>query len=104
MQGMKNCTTGHDIFNVCTGYQTTIKELAYIMINIVGNHCDIEYQPSRTGDIRISFGSPQKIQQILSYTAETRIGEGLEIVLSHMQQDMFFSIVEKRTEDFHAYS
>ncbi len=85
--GMNSCKNEHDVFNVCTGVQTTIKELAKTMINIASAKLDIQHLPGRIGDIRLSLGSPEKIESAFRIKAETRIGEGLEIVLSHNAQN-----------------
>ena len=102
MAGMRNCKSGHDIFNVCTGIQTTIKELAGTMINITANNPGIEYLPPRVGDIRLSLGAPDKIERILGLKAETRIGEGLEAVLSHMMLSLNINTVNVLVEDVYA--
>jgi len=90
MAGMKHIENDHDIFNICTGVQTTIKELAMTMMNISRLDPDIEYLPARLGDIRLSLGSPDKIERTFGIRAETRIGEGLEVVLAHMMQETTF--------------
>ena len=102
MAGMRNCKSEHDIFNVCTGIQTTIKELAGTMINITANNPGIEYLPARVGDIRLSLGTPDKIERILGLKAETRIGEGLEAVLSHMMLSININNVDDVVESMYA--
>ena len=87
MAGMRHCSHGHDVFNVCTGIQTTIKELANTMINITEKNSSINVQPARIGDIHLSLGAPDKAEHTFKIKAETRIGEGLEIILSRMLQD-----------------
>ncbi len=87
MAGMRRCTQEHDVFNICTGVQTTIKELAKTMMNITEQNSIIESKPARIGDIHLSLGSPEKAICIFDIKAKTRIGEGLEIILSRMMQD-----------------
>ena len=99
--GMQRCQNDHDIFNICTGVQTTIKELASAMINIAGSNTSIENLPARIGDIQSSFGSPEKVESTFGIKAETRIGEGLEIVLSHMMQDFHISAMDIVQKDTH---
>ena len=99
--GMKRCQNDHDIFNVCTGVQTTIKELASTMINITGSNPNIEHLPARIGDIHSSLGSPEKIERTFGIKGETRIGEGLEIVLSYMMQNLHVSTIDLVHGDTH---
>ncbi len=101
MAGMNRCKNDHNIFNVCTGVQTTIKELAGTMINITAHDPGIEYLPARLGDIHLSLGSPKKIERTFGIKAETRIGEGLEVVLSHMMQEMKIGLTNTKKGDIH---
>lgn len=102
MAGMKRCKHDHDIFNVCTGVQTTIKELAITMTNITAFDPAIEHLPARVGDIHSSLGCPEKIERAFGIKAETRIGEGLEAVLSHMTQRADIGLVNIIKEGMHA--
>ena len=104
MTGMRSCQNEHDIFNVCTGVQTTIKELANTMINITSSDPGIEHLPARVGDIHLSLGSPDKIERTFHIKTETRIGEGLEAVLSHMMHDMNINLVNTTKGDSHAHT
>lgn len=103
MQRLENMQgASHTIFNACTGVQTTVKQLAHIMGNITGHLPDIDYQPARTGDIRTSLGCPDQAEHYFDLKAETRIGEGLETVLSHMIQN---KKPQKNEEDIdHVYA
>lgn len=103
MAGMRQHENAHDMFNICTGVQTTVKELAISMMNITGRNPGIEHVPARTGDIRSSLGCPEKIERRFGMTAQTRIGEGLESVLSHMSQTMPAGAIERRQEDPYAH-
>ncbi len=98
MAGMQQCKNEHQVFNICTGVQTTITELAHTMINIAESDTIIEYSPARVGDIRLSLGSSAKIEESLRIKAETRIGEGLETVLSHMSVNLAPTLAA-RSED-----
>jgi len=104
MAGMRHCSAGHDVFNVCTGTQTTIKELANTMINITAQNTDIEYAPARVGDIHLSLGSPEKIERAFEIKAKTRIGEGMEIVLSYMRRHQQVGATDAIENENHAYT
>ncbi|PCJ96226.1 MAG: epimerase [Zetaproteobacteria bacterium] len=104
MAGMRHCKNDYDIFNVCTGVKTTIKDLASAMGNIAENNPNIEYLPARVGDINLSLGSPKKIECAFGIKAETRIGEGLEVVLSHMMQERNVSLINKTKGDNYVHT
>ncbi|WP_343563422.1 NAD-dependent epimerase/dehydratase family protein [Kiloniella sp. b19] len=87
MAGMSKCKSGHDVFNICTGMQTTIKELAQSMIRIVGRDPGIVFEAERTGDIRLSLGNPQKAIATFGIRPDVRVGEGLEKVLGWLQKE-----------------
>ena len=96
MHGMRAISHRHDIFNICTGHQTSIKDLAYIIRNLCESDSSIEFREPRKGDIRLSLGCPQKLKKAFGMDATTRIGDGLEIVLSSLQEN---SILRQNNRD-----
>lgn len=67
-----------EVYNVCTGRQTTITKLAQTLFQVCGRTSTITYNPARIGDIRISVGDPSKAAQTLGLTATTTLLQGLE--------------------------
>lgn len=68
--------SGNDFFNVGTGKDTTIRNLAEIIMDIAGYHGNLEFDPSRPD------GMPQKILDIsklsaAGWIAKTSLREGL---------------------------
>ncbi|MEQ9638559.1 MAG: NAD-dependent epimerase/dehydratase family protein [Alphaproteobacteria bacterium] len=72
-----------DVFNVCTGREITITELAETIAEINGSEADISYGEPRAGDIRVSCGDPAKARDALAVTAETRLADGLRQTLGN---------------------
>ncbi len=69
------------IYNVCTGRQTSIRTLAETLAAIIGLPLQVDMAPSRSGDIRQSLGNPTLAKRQLGFTAETSLGEGLQSIV-----------------------
>lgn len=69
--------SGCEVFNGCTGTQTSLKELAASILSVTGSASATQHEDSRAGDIRHSLGSPLKAANILSFTAKTSLSDGL---------------------------
>lgn len=69
------------VFNVCTGRQTTIVELAEAIAEVNGTRADVTHGPARAGDIRISCGSPARATAALGVSATTSLLDGLRLTL-----------------------
>ncbi|MGB0683913.1 MAG: SDR family NAD(P)-dependent oxidoreductase [Magnetovibrionaceae bacterium] len=65
------------VFNVCTGRQTSIAMLADLIGIISRRHINVTRAAPRAGDIRQSLGAPDRAKRALGFTAETTLGEGL---------------------------
>ncbi len=64
-------------FNVCTGHETSIVDLASILSSLYRVEAEIRFQPARPGDIRRSIGSPELARRTLHCEANTTIAQGL---------------------------
>ncbi len=69
------------VFNVCTGRQTSVLEVARTIAALLGTESAIRFAPARAGDIRHSVGSPLKARAVLDYPEPTSLREGLGAVL-----------------------
>lgn len=67
-----------EAYNIASGVETTIKELAEIINELTGNHTPMNVQPARDWDNSgRRFGSTEKSKQELGFEAEISIREGL---------------------------
>ena len=66
------------VFNIATGKATSIKELAYLIIDILGKDLEVKYDKPREGDIRHSLGDISKAKEILGFEPKYSIEEGLK--------------------------
>lgn len=76
-----------DIFNVCTGHSTSIRQLAKVLSLIANQELQIDFKPARNGDISTSLGEPKKALTKLGIKAETTLGEGLKETLLSIQNN-----------------
>jgi len=67
-----------DVYNLASGRETTILELAETVNLLTGNPAPIDFQPQRGWDrAGRRVGSTRKAQQELGFEAETRLEDGL---------------------------
>ncbi|MDF3853152.1 NAD-dependent epimerase/dehydratase family protein [Paracoccus sp. P2] len=70
---------GAQVFNLCTGTETTLLELVRQIDAIAGRGASaIEHAPARSGDIRASCGCPQAARDRLGFAAATDMRSGLD--------------------------
>ena len=74
---MDHCSCRADIFNVCTGTVTTIRDLAKLIGEALGTEPNIAFGPPREADIRMSLGDPSKAWRVLGFAAEADLRAGL---------------------------
>jgi UDP-glucose 4-epimerase len=70
-----------EVFNVCTGRETTVRALAALMSELHRVEPRIAFGAPRAGDIRTSIGNPAKIKAKLGFEAHTSLREGLATTL-----------------------
>lgn len=71
-----------EIFNLCTGRATRIRELAQLMAGLLGAAADLQLATPRRNDPRQIVGDPDIAERSLGLRAETRLEEGLRQVLA----------------------
>jgi UDP-glucose 4-epimerase len=91
-QAMRMASTKALVFNVCTGKATSVGGLAQIMAELCRTELVVHRRPARDGEVRISVGDPRRAAEQLGFTAQTRLGDGLEMML-----DALGSSAEVRT-------
>jgi UDP-glucose 4-epimerase len=73
------------VFNVCTGAGTRIRELAQIIASLRHVPFTPRYAPARAADLRASLGDPRKARNELGFVARTALQHGLARTLASMQ-------------------
>ena len=85
MDRLRSGEKGGDVFNVCTGRSTTVRQLAETIAGLIGWRLDARLAPPRAGDIRRSLGNPGRAVELLGVRAETGLAEGLKTTLDWMR-------------------
>ena len=70
-------------FNVGTGNDISIKELAHIVINIVQSKSQIQNMPSKDGDATRSCSNIEKIKFASQFQPQFSLEEGINLILKH---------------------
>lgn len=74
----------NEFFNVASGKETTLKELAYLLIRLSGKHGKLEpqFEPMDSGLVTRRWGDPTKAREMLGWTATTSVEEGMRRVIA----------------------
>jgi len=83
LKAMGQETPGASVFNVCTGKTTSLLELAAAIGRVFGRTPEIAFAEARAGDIRESLGNPAAARDVLGFTANFPIEEGLRLMAEH---------------------
>lgn len=71
-----------EIFNLCTGRATRIRDLAQLMASIAGVSADLQLATPRRNDPRQVVGDPDFAERSLGLRAETKLEDGLRSILA----------------------
>jgi UDP-glucose 4-epimerase len=78
----------NDFFNVASGQETTLSELAYLLIRLSGKEDRLqpEFQPMDSGLVSRRWGSPTKASEMLGFETTTSVEEGMRRVIEWRRQ------------------
>lgn len=78
----------HEVFNVASGRETSLNELALLLIRLSGKEGQLqpEYLPMDTGLVTRRLGCPKKAKKILGFEATTSVEEGMRQVIAWRRQ------------------
>jgi UDP-glucose 4-epimerase len=83
---MRSASAHAQVFNVCTGVGTTITDLGETIARLCGVPFLADHAAARLGDLRRSTGHPAKAAEVLGFTAQISLEEGLARTLKSMAQ------------------
>jgi len=69
---------GFHVYNVCTGRETTVNDLAKLVIGQFESTSDIVHADARDGDIKKSVCNPSKAKDELGFVASYSVPQGLQ--------------------------
>ncbi|MEK6302802.1 MAG: SDR family NAD(P)-dependent oxidoreductase [Acidobacteriota bacterium] len=78
----------NEFFNVASGVETTLRELAYLLIRLRGKEGKLEpeFQPMDTGLVTRRWGCPKKARELLGFDVTTSVEEGMRRVIEWREQ------------------
>lgn len=83
-----------DVYNIASGKETTILDLAKQINKITGNKTKLTLLPKRSWDTSGKrYGSPAKAKKELGFAAKVKLAEGLEKTISWTKENM--ELIEK---------
>ena len=65
------------VYNVCTGQQTSIVEVAQLLIELTGQDVGVEFRPEEMSFVRNRIGDPANALADLGFVAELDLSDGL---------------------------
>lgn len=71
-----------EVVNVCTGRETTLRQLLATLEALCGLRADCRFGPARAGDIRVSLGDPGRAAALLGLRAQVTLDQGLALTLA----------------------
>ena len=91
VEGLIACATKGktgEVYNLASGVETTIKELASTINHLTQNPTPIHYSPSRPWDRSGKrFGSPEKSEKEIGFKAKVSLSDGLKETIKWTQQN-----------------
>ena len=92
VDGLSRCALrgrAGDVYNIASGVETTIDELARTINDLCGGRSQIRSTPRRSWDRSgRRFGSTTKSERDLGFTAETHLHNGLSATVSWMRDNL----------------
>lgn len=78
----------NEFFNVASGQETTLKELAYLLIRLRGkeDRLEPEFQMMDVGLVTRRWGDPAKAREMLGFVTTTPVEEGMRRVIAWREQ------------------
>ena len=93
-RGLMACAvkgTPGDVYNLASGKEVTIKEMALLINKLTGNSASVEILPKRNWDTSGKrFGSADKAKKELGFTTEMDYEEGLNITIDWFKDNLEF--------------
>ncbi len=75
------------ILNIAFGGRITVNELFNSIKNVVGNDVNPSYRAERPGDVRDSLADISLAKELIGYTPEISLDEGLEITINWFRKE-----------------
>ncbi|MGC9350220.1 MAG: NAD-dependent epimerase/dehydratase family protein [Anaerolineae bacterium] len=67
-----------EVFQIATGVETSIRELAALVQDVMGRAVEAQYGPGRQGDIRKNYSAVGKVERVLGWVPQVSLGQGVQ--------------------------
>ena len=74
-----------EVFNICTGQETTLLDLLETLAQIIPEAPAPRFKPPRPGDIHASLGEPQRAAELLEFSPQIPLLQGLGETVSWLR-------------------
>ena len=74
------------LFNIGTGVQTSLNDLAKMIMDAAGISVSMKYEAAREGDVRYSVADISKAERELGYKPEWDLGEGVRETVEYFKE------------------
>jgi UDP-glucose 4-epimerase len=75
-------------FNIGTGKGTSVIEIAQLLQEVAGSKVSVEFAPHRPGEQQESFVNAEKAREILGWTPQVTLPDGLARTFAWSQQQV----------------
>ena len=77
-----------EVFNIACGTETSLNDLAYTLLRVMGSDLEVEYGPERkVNPVPRRLANTQKAQQMLGFRAQTPLEKGLRRLVAWWQEE-----------------
>ncbi|MEM7031231.1 MAG: NAD-dependent epimerase/dehydratase family protein [Chloroflexota bacterium] len=73
-----NANVSGEVFQIATGVETSILELATMVQNLVDQEIQMSHEPARIGDIQKNYSAITKVRDVLGWEPKMTLGDGLQ--------------------------
>lgn len=78
------------VINIGNGQQTTLNALLRELKSLTGrNEIEVEYRPTRSGDVRHSLADTRRARELLAFEPKIDLREGLQLTIDWWKQSRF---------------
>jgi nucleoside-diphosphate-sugar epimerase len=78
------------VINIGNGQRTTLNQLLQELKVLTGKHeVEVDYQPTRSGDVRHSLADTQRARELLGFEPRVGLREGLQMTIDWWKQSRF---------------
>ena len=74
-----------EVFQIATGVETSIHELAVMIQHLVGHNFGVVHGPARQGDVRKNYSIVSKADAMLGWHAQCSLADGLKLTWGWFQ-------------------